>query len=101
MPRLLFIAHAYPPLPAPGSIRAGGLAKYLPRFGWDVVVLTAKLPKGVRPAARVVETEYQDVIAEAKSRFGMDSKRSVHEAFNLPLPSKPNSSRLHTNLLQL
>src|SRR5882724_3318169 len=62
MPRLLFIAHAYPPLPAAGSVRAGGLAKYLPHFGWDVLVLTAKLPPGPRPPARVVETEYEDVI---------------------------------------
>lgn len=100
MPRLLFIAHAYPPLPAAGSIRAGGLAKYLPRFGWDVLVLTAKLPKGSRPAARVIETEYQSVIAEWKSRFGMDPNGSVHERLNLPLSSTPNSNRLHTNLIQ-
>jgi hypothetical protein len=100
MPRLLFIAHAYPPLLAAGSIRAGGLAKYLPHFGWDVLVLTAKLPEGPRPAARVVETEYQSVIAQWKSRFGMNPERSVHEALNLPLPSKPNSNRLHTNLIQ-
>jgi glycosyltransferase involved in cell wall biosynthesis len=101
MPRLLFIAHAYPPLPAAGSVRAGGLAKYLPHFGWDVLVLTAKLPEGLRPAARVVETEYQDVIAAWKSRFGMDPERGVHEGLNLPLPSKPNSNRLHTNLIQI
>jgi glycosyltransferase involved in cell wall biosynthesis len=101
MPRLLFIAHAYPPLPAAGSVRAGGLAKYLPHFGWDVLVLTAKLPPGPRPRARVVETEYQDVIATWKSRFGMDPERGVHEGLNLPLPSKPNSSRLHTSLIQI
>ncbi len=100
MPRLLLIAHAYPPLQAAGSIRAGGLAKYLPRFGWDVVVLTAKLPKGPRPAARVVETEYQDVLAEWKSRLGMEPEQSIHERLNLPLPSKPNSNGLHTNLIQ-
>lgn len=101
MPRLLFIAHAYPPLPAAGSVRAGGLAKYLPHFGWDVLVLTAKLPAGPRPVARVVETEYEDVIAAWKSRFGMDPERGVHDRLRLPLPSKPNSTRLHTNLIQL
>jgi Glycosyl transferase 4-like domain len=101
MPRLLFIAHAYPPLPAAGSVRAGGLAKYLPHFGWDVLVLTAKLPPGPRPPARVVETEYEDVIARWKSRFGMDPERGVHEGLNLPLPSKPDSMGLHTRLLQI
>jgi hypothetical protein len=101
MPRLLFIAHAYPPLPAAGSVRAGGLAKYLPHFGWDVLVLTAKLPAGSRPAARVVETEYEDVIAAWKSRFGIDPERGVHDKLHLPLSSKPNSTRLHTNLIQI
>jgi glycosyltransferase involved in cell wall biosynthesis len=100
MPRILFIAYAYPPLPAAGSIRAAGLAKYLPRFGWDVQVLTARLPKGARLAAHVVETECRDVVGEWKSRFGMDSGQSVHEALNLSLPEKPNSNRLHTTLIQ-
>lgn len=100
MPRLLFIAYAYPPLQAAGSIRAAGLAKYLPRFGWDVSVLTPRLPKGPRPAARVIETEYQSVVAEWKSRFGMDPERSVHDQLSLPLPAKPNSNRLHTRLIQ-
>jgi glycosyltransferase involved in cell wall biosynthesis len=100
MPRILLIAYAYPPLPAAGSIRAAGLAKYLPRLGWDVQVLTAKLPKVTRLAAEVVETEHRNVIAEWKSRFGMDSEKSAHEALNLSLPEKPNSHRLHTNLIQ-
>jgi len=101
MPRILFLTYAYPPLPAAGSIRAGGLAKYLPQFGWEVLVLTAKLPKGSRPAARVLETEYNDVIAEWKSRFRMDPKQSAHAKLKLSLPSQPNSSGLHTNLLLL
>jgi glycosyltransferase involved in cell wall biosynthesis len=101
MPRVLFIAHAYPPLAAAGSIRAGGLAKYLPRFGWDILVLTAKLPPGSRPAAPVIETEYQDVVAKWKAKLGMDPERSVHERLNLSVSSKPNSNRLHTSIIQL
>src|SRR5579862_969204 len=101
MPRILFLTYAYPPLAAAGSVRAGGIAKYLPQFGWDVVVLTAKLPSGSRPAAQIVETEYQSVIAQWKSRFRMDPKESAHAKLKLSLPSQPNSNRLHTNLLLL
>jgi glycosyltransferase involved in cell wall biosynthesis len=101
MPRLLFITYAYPPLPAAGSIRAGGLAKYLPGFGWDVLVLTAKLPAGLRPAVPVVETEYQSVIGEWKARFGMDPKQGLHERLKLSQSSQPNSNRFHTNLIDL
>lgn len=99
MPRVLLITYCYPPRALPGSIRPGGLAKYLPRLGWDVLVVTPELPKGARPAARVIETGYQDVVAEWKSRFRMDPKRAIHDQLNLPLSSKPNSSRLHTKII--
>jgi glycosyltransferase involved in cell wall biosynthesis len=100
MPRLLLITYNYPPRRGAGSIRPGGLAKYLPHFGWDVTVLTPELPPGSRPPARVIETEYQSVIAEWKSRFGMDPERLTHEQLHLPLSSKPNLERLHTRIIE-
>jgi glycosyltransferase involved in cell wall biosynthesis len=100
MPRLLFIAYACPPRQSAGSIRAAGLAKYLPRLGWDVSILTAKLPNGQRPTVPIFETDYQDVIAQWKSRFGMDAQRGVHEQLGLSLPSKPNSNQLHTKAIE-
>lgn len=39
-PRVLFLAYAFPPLAVPGSVRAGYLAKYLARMGWEVTVVT-------------------------------------------------------------
>jgi glycosyltransferase involved in cell wall biosynthesis len=39
-PRLLFLAYSFPPLHSPGTMRAGYLAKYLARLGWDVAVVT-------------------------------------------------------------
>lgn len=44
MKRLLLIAYHFPPEPASGALRPGYLAKYLPEFGWDVTVLTRRLP---------------------------------------------------------
>ena len=40
MKRVLLIAYAYPPCSEIGAIRPAGLAKYLPRFGWEPTVLT-------------------------------------------------------------
>jgi len=48
MKRVLLIAYAYPPCTEIGALRPAGLAKYLPRFGWEPTVLTVKLP-GLRP----------------------------------------------------
>jgi glycosyltransferase involved in cell wall biosynthesis len=38
--KLLFVAYYFPPLQAIGSVRAGYIAKYLKRIGWEVTVVT-------------------------------------------------------------
>jgi glycosyltransferase involved in cell wall biosynthesis len=39
-PRLLFLAHSFPPASMSGSVRTWNIAKYLTRLGWEVIVLT-------------------------------------------------------------
>lgn len=51
MRKLLIIAHAFPPHPAPGSARAWRLYKYLPEFGYETYVVTASRPD--KPQSRV------------------------------------------------
>jgi glycosyltransferase involved in cell wall biosynthesis len=40
MPRLLFLAHPFPPCPAVGAVRTGNIARYLAGAGWNVTVVT-------------------------------------------------------------
>lgn len=40
MKRVMIICHSYSPSKSIGAQRIHGLKKYLPRFGWDVIVLT-------------------------------------------------------------
>jgi len=53
MNRVGLIAYWYPPRQAAGSLRAAALARYLPAFGWEPVVVTVRprsslhLPDGV------------------------------------------------------
>jgi glycosyltransferase involved in cell wall biosynthesis len=99
MKRVLLIAYAYPPCTEIGAIRPAGLAKYLPRFGWEPTVLTVKLP-GLRPnGARVVETGDEDVLQTWKVRFGLEGKRGLHEQLGLPVTQKRDSQLMHTKLL--
>ena len=99
MKRLLLIAYAYPPCNEIGALRPAGLAKYLPRFGWEPTVLTVKLP-GVRPSwAPVVETGDHDVLQTWKVRFGLEGKRSLHEQLGLPVTKKRDSQLMHTKVL--
>lgn len=43
---VLFIASRFPPVASVGAIRAGKFVKYLGRFGWQPVVMTAAMPRG-------------------------------------------------------
>jgi glycosyltransferase involved in cell wall biosynthesis len=100
MPRLLLVTYHYPPRHSAGSIRPGGLAKYLGQFGWDVTVLTPQLPAGTRPLARVIETEYRSVLTQWKSRLGMDPYKLTHDQLRLSPKTKPASAGLQTSLLE-
>ena len=99
MRRVLLISYSYPPRPEIGSVRLGGLAKYLPQFGWEPVVLTPMLPNGPRPPARVIETRYRDVLGDWKRRLGLDAGRGLHEQLKLQVSSIPGSKRLHTRVI--
>ena len=99
MPRLLLISFHYPPRPTVGSLRPGALAKYLPRFGWEVLVLTPRTAEGPRPPAPVIETDYQDALEKWKSRLGLDPQRSLHDKLKLSTPDRPREKPTHTRIL--
>jgi glycosyltransferase involved in cell wall biosynthesis len=75
--------------------------KYLPRFGWDVTVLTPELPAGPRPPATIIETGYRSVVDNWKAKFGLDPKAAVHDQLRLSQSAHPSSRRVHTTLLEV
>ena len=60
-----------------GSLRPAGLAKYLPEFGWEAIILTARLPGSPAPEFRVIETPYKDTLGFGKRLLGLDSEQNV------------------------
>ena len=42
MRRVGLVAYWYPPRQAAGALRAAALARYLPAFGWEPVVVTVR-----------------------------------------------------------
>ncbi|NWF77965.1 MAG: glycosyltransferase, partial [Chloroflexi bacterium] len=74
MKRVLIIAYYFPPRPAVASLRPLGLAKYLPEFGWEAVILTAALPGKPDPQFQVIETQYRDRLGFAKRLLKLDSQ---------------------------
>jgi hypothetical protein len=99
MPRVLVITYHFPPRPTIGSLRTGGLVKYLPQFGWDPVVLAPQLPVGARPPVRLIETGYRDVLTDVKARLGMSRNRGLHDQLGLNFSTVPGSPRWHTRVI--
>ena len=99
MPRLLLITFHYPPRATIGSLRPGALAKYLPRLGWEVLVVTPQLQNQVRPPEMAIETPYHDALEKWKRRIGLDPDRGLHAQLNLPVATEPRTRRFHTHVI--
>ncbi|HEV2117514.1 MAG TPA: glycosyltransferase [Terriglobales bacterium] len=102
MPRVLLISYHYPPRFSSGAIRPAALAKHLPQFGWEVVVLTPKQKTASpRPAVEVIETGYEDVLQRWKGRVGMNTQRGLHDQLSLPVAADPGKLHLHSRGIEL
>jgi glycosyltransferase involved in cell wall biosynthesis len=79
MNKVLIITYHFPPRPTVASLRALGLARYLPEFGWQGVILTAALPGRPDPQFEVVETPHRDSLALAWGRrlFKLDTQQTL------------------------
>lgn len=64
-----------------GGLRAHGLARFLPFYGWNPVVLTPPLPGEPDPGMRCIQTPYDDVVAGWKKRMGLRPQQTVSEQF--------------------
>lgn len=95
MRKVLIITFYFPPNPTVGSQRPYRLAKYLPKYGWEPIILTPKLkaesqPKGIR----VVQTEYKDIIKTYKSKLGFDDSKSLREQIGSGTENVSNATLL-------
>ncbi len=77
MKKVLIVTYHFPPRSTVGSLRPAGLAKYLPKFGWEAVILTARLPGRPAPEFKVIETHYDDSFGFGKRFLGIDSEQNL------------------------
>lgn len=77
--KVLVIAYHFPPRPSVASLRTQGLANYLPEYGWEPTIITAKLPGKPDPRYHVIETQDSDILLEWKRRFGLSSDKTFRE----------------------
>ena len=75
------------------NLRIQGLAKFLPEFGWQPIILTPQQSMKPNPQFKVIETPYhdplhfwrkllrlsssEDISSQIKNRYGITSKKSL------------------------
>jgi hypothetical protein len=95
--KVLLLAYDFPPSRSVGSVRSSGMAKYLPEFGWEPIVVTPQRPCSDRRAkARVIETADRDVLAEWKSKLHLNTGVGLHEQLGLSTSSRTRVRLPHT-----
>jgi glycosyltransferase involved in cell wall biosynthesis len=69
-----------------GSIRLRGVAKYLPDFGWEPIILTPQSGciSSAESYCKVIETQYNDIATIWKKRLGFKTQSTVKKQLGKP-----------------
>lgn len=89
--RVLIITYYFPPKSDIGGLRPFGLAKFLPLHGWEPIMLTPPLPGDLDPSLRIVQSPYEDVVAQWKKRFGLDPQKTINAQFEIKIEKNQHS----------
>jgi len=81
MKKLLLITYFFPPSNNVGAIRAKGIAKYLPSFGWDVFILTPLTFSERDNKYKVIETypPFREKLGYFKRKLFIDYNKIVYK----------------------
>ncbi len=97
--KVLIITYVFNQREIIGSVRLRGLAKYLPKFGWEPTILTIKTVNEKEPDFKIIETDYADLMANFKSKIGLNPEVSVKNQLNIE--NKKNNKGLFDIFLDL
>lgn len=86
MKKVLIVTYHFPPRPSMGSVRLRGLAKYLPEFGWQPVVLTPEFPGQQEQGVEVVQTQYHDIVRRWKNRLRLNPDEMLRQQIETTFP---------------
>lgn len=100
--KVLLITYYFPPRQGVASLRLGGLAKYLPEFGWIPTILTTVLPSAPDPRFRVVQTLYPgDVSRIMKKKLGLQPEKGFQEQVGVPTVIRESKRSFTSRMLTL
>lgn len=76
MKKVMVIAFGFPPHPHVGSLRPYALAKYLPGYGWEPVILTVKRQGSPLDEMNLIETDITYVTSTIKAVMCLNSPKT-------------------------
>lgn len=81
MKKVLIISYYFPPASNIGGLRIHGLAKYLPYFGWEPIILTKNSPGNFVSKYYIIKTHFfeYDSITTFKQKIGINSEQTIKE----------------------
>jgi glycosyltransferase involved in cell wall biosynthesis len=101
MKKILLIAFYFNQTNEIASKRLRGLAKYLPQFGWEPIVIVPRLDNfpiytSENLDFKVIETDYEDMIDKWLKKFKYISNKAEND-FNSDLKTKFDSNSINPN----
>ena len=105
MRRVVIVSYYYPPFPAVGGLRVGGMAKYLREHGWDVWVITPNLRVKPKDSGNVIQLSIGSTLMRVSSQSRKELDKTNPEVISrlksvLPQPI-PRSEILSSFVLDL
>lgn len=88
MKKVLIIGHFWPY--RGGSARMLGLAKYLPEFGWQPIILTGPLKQRPDPKFRFIETNYHGFLGSWVRFLGIKQKEDIGDQLKARFEKTPS-----------
>jgi glycosyltransferase involved in cell wall biosynthesis len=95
--KVLLVGYPFP-LRWLGSPRLLGMAKYLPEFGWEPIILSAPLEGKADPRFRIVETGYREALGIWGKVFKLTSQEDIRKQIRNRLGVKERKTLLDSIL---
>lgn len=76
------------------------MAKYFLQYGWEPIVLTAKLPGKPPAGIRLIETNYHDILDNFKSKLGLSPEKGIHEHLGITVAKNFNYSTWTSKIIK-
>jgi hypothetical protein len=76
-----------------GSKRVIGLAKYLPEFNWQPIILTGPLQRKAPSEFRVIETNFRCILGSLVRLFGFNHRRDISDQLQRRIEKKSSKTK--------